>query len=294
MLDKKFDHKKSEKEIYNMWENGGYFTPTIDESKKPYTIILPPPNASGKMHTGNVLMIAIEDLLIRWKRMKGYNALWLPGTDHAGFETQTTFERKLKKKGKSRFDYDRDTLYEMISEFVLENKELIDAQLKEMGASVDWSRYTFTLDPKSVTTVTTTFKDMESEGLVYRDNYVVNYSFKWGTTFSDAEINYEEQNNPLYYVRYPLIDREPKEPEYLVVATVRPEPIFVDTHLAVHPEDEEKQYLIGRKILNPLTDKEMDIIADNFVDPKFGTGIVKLTPAHDKKDFEVAKNMVCP
>ncbi len=244
------------------------------------------------MHTGNVLMIAIEDILIRWKRMQGYSALWIPGTDHAGFETQTTFERKLKKEGKSRFDFDRSTLYNMIYEFVMENKTLIETQIKGMGASVDWSRYAFTLDQKSITLVTNTFKKMEKEGLIYRDDYVVNYSFKWGTTFSDAEISYEEKVLPLYYIKYYFANKS--DGDYITVATVRPEPIFVDTHLCVHPEDKSKNYLVGKKVINPLTGKEMDIIADNFVDPKFGTGIVKLTPAHDKKDFEVARKHGLP
>ncbi len=288
-MEKKYNHKDHEERIYKMWESGGYFKPGMKSEKGPYTIVLPPPNASGKMHTGNVLMIAIEDCLIRWKRMQGYDALWLPGTDHAGFETQTTFERHLKKEGKSRFDFDRNTLYKKIMKFVSENKVQIDDQMREMGASVDWSRYSFTLDPHSLETVTNTFKKMEGEGLVYRDDYIVNYSFKWGTTFSDAEIVHKEQITPLYYVRYKLIDKKGTESEYIVLATVRPEPIFIDTHLAVNPKDKRNKHLIGRRVLNPLTDKEMKIIADDFVDPDFGTGIVKLTPGHDKNDFAVAK-----
>jgi valyl-tRNA synthetase len=169
-MEKRYDHKKHEKRIYKKWEESGAFTPKIDKDKKPYTIALPPPNASGKMHTGNVLMIAIEDLLIRWKRMQGYSALWLPGTDHAGFETQTTFERELKKQGKSRFDYDRKTLYQKIWDFVQENKGLIEDQIRTMGASVDWSRYTFTLEERVVSTVLDTFEKMEQDGLVYRDD----------------------------------------------------------------------------------------------------------------------------
>ncbi len=293
-MDTKYDHKKFEKQIYEKWEKGDYFKAVIDKEKKPFTVILPPPNASGKMHTGNILMIAIEDILIRWKRMQGYNTLWVPGTDHAGFETQTTFERKLKAEGKSRFDFDRSTLYSMIYEFVLENKSVIEQQIRNMGASVDWSRYSFTLDKKSIDIVTSTFEKMEKEGLVYRDDYVVNYSFKWGTTFSDAEISYEEKTLPLYYIKYYLINKDKNDLEYITVATVRPEPIFVDTHLCVHPDDKSKQYLIGKKVKNPLTGKEMDIITDNFVDPKFGTGIVKLTPAHDKKDYEVARKHNLP
>ena len=287
MLEPKFDHKSIEKRIYEMWESGGYFTATRDPEKKPYTILLPPPNASGKMHTGNILMIAIEDLLIRWKRMQGYSALYVPGTDHAGFETQTTFERELKKEGKSRLDFDRNTLYQMIWDFVQKNKNLIENQIREMGASIDWSRYTFTLDPQAVEITLNTFKKMEKESLIYRADYIVNYSFKWGTTFSDAEIQYTEKTTPLYYVRYKLLDRKNDEPEYLSVATVRPELIFIDTHLAVNPKDKKKNKLIGRKLINPLAGHEMEIIGDEFVDPKFGTGLVKLTPAHDKNDYAI-------
>lgn len=293
-MDKSYDHKIKEKEILNLWESKDCFKTIIDKNKKPYCIILPPPNASGKMHTGNVLMIAIEDLLIRWKRMQGYCVLWVPGTDHAGFETQTTYERELKKQNKTRFDFDRQTLYQDIMNFVKSNKSLIEDQIKSMGASVDWSRYTFTLDDKSVKTVLDTFIKLEKDNKIYRSNNLVNYSFKWGTTFSDAEITYKENTTPLYYVKYKIVDKPQSDSEFITVATVRPETIFVDTHLAVNPSDKTKKHLIGKKVLNPLTDKEMIIIEDSFVDPEFGTGIVKITPAHDKNDYEVAKRHNLP
>lgn len=286
-MEKAFNHKVVEPNIYKMWEEGNYFKAERDQKKKPYTIVLPPPNASGKMHTGNVLMIAIEDLLIRWKRMQGYAALWLPGTDHAGFETQVTYERELKKEGKSRMDFDRNTLYNLIWDFVQKNKALIEEQFKKMGASLDWTRYTFTLDPKVLNLVFNTFKKMEAEGLIYRDDYIVNYCPDLGTTFADLEVTYVERNDPLYYVKYPLVDHTGTV-DHVVVATVRPEPIFVDTHLAVNPKDAKNNHLIGKKVLNPLTSEVMEIIADDFVDPTFGTGVVKLTPAHDKNDFQVA------
>jgi valyl-tRNA synthetase len=280
-MEKTFDHKKIEQEIYRMWESGGYFRAERDAHKKPYTIVLPPPNASGKMHTGNVLMIAIEDLLIRWKRMQGYSALWLPGTDHAGFETQTTFERKLAKENKSRFDFDRQTLYQKIWDFVQENKSDIEEQIRKMGASVDWGRYTFTLDDDVINLVYDTFEKMHGEGLVYRDHYIVNYSFKWGTTFSDAEIVYKEQKDPLYYMKYGPF----------TLATVRPETKFGDTAIAVHPDDDRFKEYVGKEIevegLNgPF---KIQVIADKYVDREFGTGVVKITPAHDKNDFEVGR-----
>jgi len=286
-MDKTYDHKKFEKDIYSLWEESDAFKPKIIEGKKPFTIILPPPNASGKMHIGNVLMIALEDLLVRWHRMMGEPVLWIPGTDHAGFETQTTFERELKKEGKSRLDYDRDTLYKMIWDFVQKNKGLIERQIKEMGASVDWSRLRFTLDDESVKVVYSTFKKMFDEGLIYRGNHLVNYSFKWGTTFSDAEIRYKEQVDPLYYVKYFFADKK-SDKDFLTVATVRPETIMVDTHLAVNPKSAKNKKIIGKKVLNPITQKTMEIIADPFVDDNFGAGVVKLTPAHDKNDYEVA------
>ncbi len=293
-MDKKYDHKKYEEQISKMWLEGDYFKADAKSDKEPYCIVLPPPNASGKMHTGNVLMIAIEDLLIRYKRMKGYEVLWVPGTDHAGFETQTTFERKLKKEGKSRFDFDRKTLYDTIMKFVLENKSAIEEQIRQMGASVDWSRYRFALDKESIDTVVNTFEKLEKDGKIYRDNYLVNYSFKWGTTFSDAEITYKDSKTKLVYVRYKVVDPEDNQPEYIIVATTRPETIPVDTHLAINPKDESKKWLLNKKVLNPLTDKEMSFIEDNYVDVEFGTGIVKITPAHDKADFEVGKKHKLP
>ncbi len=280
-MDKRPNFHEYEKELYTAWEAAGAFTPERDPNKKPYTIVLPPPNASGKMHTGNVLMIAIEDLLIRWKRMQGYAALWLPGTDHAGFETQITFERKLKEEGKSRFDFDRQTLYQKIWDFVQENKGLIEQQIRDMGASVDWTRYTFTLNPQVIATVTNTFKKMHDEGLVYRDNYMVNYCPVCGTTFADLEVVHKERIDPLYYMKYGPF----------TLATVRPETKFGDTAVAVHPNDERYLEWIGKEIkvdgLNgPFT---LKVIADEYVDPQFGTGVVKITPAHDPNDYEIGK-----
>ncbi|MEI8232162.1 MAG: valine--tRNA ligase [bacterium] len=296
-MDSKFDHKIVEKDIYEAWEKSGAFAPNPKAKGKPFTIVLPPPNASGKMHMGNVLMIAIEDLMIRYHRMKGDPTLWIPGTDHAGFETQITYERELKKQGKSRFEFDRETLYQNIWEFVQNNKSQIEGQIKQMGASVDWSRYTFTLDPQVVSTVYATFAKMHKEGLVYRDNYMVNYCPKCGTTFADLEILHEERVGKLFYVKY-KISKQPTanslQQEYVVVATTRPETIMLDTHMAVHPDNPKTKHLIGAKVINPLSGKEMEIIADSFVDPEFGTGIVKLTPAHDKNDYEAGKKHGLP
>ena len=278
-METRYDHKKIEPQISQKWQDAQVSTAKIDPTKKPYTIVLPPPNASGRMHAGNAVMIAIEDALIRWKRMKGFSALWLPGTDHAGFETQTTYERELKKQNKSRFDFDRDTLYANIMEFVLANKSAIETQIKSMGASIDWTRYTFTLDQKSIDTVYSTFERMEKENLIYRANYVVNYSFKYGTTFSDAEIVMREQKDPLYYLKFGPF----------TLATVRPETKFGDTAVAVHPDDARYKDWVGKEIEveGLLGNFKLKVIADTYVDPEFGTGVVKITPAHDKNDFEV-------
>ncbi len=279
-MDKAYNFKDAEEKLYSFWEEKGYFKPSVDnaQDKKPFTIVLPPPNASGKMHTGNVLMIAIEDLLIRWHRMKGEPTLWIPGTDHAGTETQITFEKALKKQGKSRFQYTRKQLYDEIWNFVQNNKHLIERQIRRMGASVDWSRYRFTLDDQVIKTVHETFKKMVKDDLVYRGNHMVNYCTKCGTTYADVELKHEERTDPLYYMKYgPFI-----------LATVRPETKFGDTAVAVNPTDKRYKKWIGSEIeVEGLNGNfKLNVIADEFVDPAFGTGVVKVTPAHDKNDYE--------
>jgi valyl-tRNA synthetase len=278
-VDKKYDHKTTEPEIEKKWEESGVFVGKIDPDKKPFTIVLPPPNANGKLHTGHVLMLAIEDILIRWKKMQGYSTLWLPGTDHAGFETQVVFERSLQEKGKSRFDYDRDSLYKEIWNFVEANKKVIENQVKRMGPGLDWSRYTYTLDDNVVNIVYSTFRKMLSEGLVYRDDYIVNFCPKCGTTFADLEIRHKDKISSLYYIKYGP----------LVVATTRPETKFGDVALAVNPNDERYKDYIGKEIEyeDPLGKFSIPIIADSYVDMSFGTGVLKVTPAHDKNDYEI-------
>ncbi len=278
-MDKKYDHKTQEPKIQQKWEDSKIFVGKVEKDKKPFTIVLPPPNANGKLHTGHVLMLAIEDILIRWKKMQGYSTLWLPGTDHAGFETQIVFEKYLKEKGKSRFDYDRDSLYKEIWEFVENNKGVIEEQMKRMGPGLDWSRYTYTLDDSVVETVYTTFGRMIKEGLVYRDNYIVNFCPKCGTTFADLEIRHKDRVSGLYYIKYGP----------LTVATTRPETKFGDVALAVNPDDERYKEYIGKEIEyeDPLGKFTIPVIADRYVDTKFGTGVLKITPAHDKNDYEI-------
>lgn len=285
-MDSKYKPQEVEGKIYTLWEKGGYFSPG---NGTPYTIIMPPPNANASLHAGHA-MYTIDDILIRFKRMQGYSALWIPGTDHAGFETQFVYEKYLKKQGKSRMDFDRKTLYEDIFKFVKENSGLIFEQFKRLGFSADWERSVFTLDDKVIQQVFTTFKKMVDDGLIYRDDYIVNYCTNCGTSLADLEVSHIERTDPLYYVNYPFKD----EKGFITVATVRPEPIFIDTHIAVNPNDNKHKNLIGKIVFNPVTGKEMHIIGDEYVDPEFGTGIVKLTPAHDPNDFKVAKKHNLP
>lgn len=289
-MDSRYDHTKLEASLYDSWEKSGAFEPK-NNGEKTFTIMMPPPNANDPLHIGHAIFVSIEDILIRYHRMLGEETLWLPGTDHAGIETQFVFEKKLKKKKQSRFQFDRETLYKMIWDYVQENSNVAVDQMKKIGASADWSRFTFMLDEKIVDQVLKTFLKLHQDELLYRDEQLVNYCTHCGTSFSELEVVYQDQISPLYYVKYPLVGEENK---FATVATVRPEPIFADTHLAVNPEDEDHKYLIGKKVLNPLTNEEMEIIADGFVDPEFGTGIVKLTPAHDANDFQVAKEKNLP
>jgi len=279
-MDKVYDQNKVEPKWYKIWEEAGYFKPEINPDGKPYTIILPPPNANAPLHFGHAMYV-VEDILIRYHRMKGDSTLWLPGADHAGFETQVVFEKHLESQGKSRFDYDRQTLYQMIWDFVQDNKGVMEGQLKRLGFSLDWSRYKFTLDPDIVKVVYNTFKKMFDEGLIYRGNRLVNYCTKHGTSFSDLEVVYEDRKTPLYYIKYGP----------LTLATVRLETKFGDTAVAVHPDDQRYQKYIGQEIEieTVLGKAKIKVIADKAVDPKFGTGVIKVTPAHAPIDFEIGQ-----
>ncbi len=289
-MDKTYNHLDHETNIYALWEKGGYFTAKIEKDKKPFTIIMPPPNSNDPLHIGHARFVTIEDTLIRYHRMKGDPTLWLPGADHAGIETQFVFEKRLKEQGKSRFDFDRDALYQMIWDYVQNNKGLMEGQLRQLGASCDWTREKFTLDPDIIKIVYRTFKKLSDDGLVYRGERLINYCTYCGTGYSELEVDHTERTDPLYYVRYKKVDGS----GFITVATTRPEPIFADTHLAINPEDNRNKNLIGSQVLNPLTDTPMEIIGDEFVEPEFGTGIVKLTPAHDFNDFAAAQKHNLP
>ncbi len=278
---KAYDHLKVEEELYARWEKNGYFKPEINPSGEPFCIIMPPPNANGSLHLGHAVFITLEDLMTRYARLQGKAALWLPGADHAGFETQVVFEKKLEKEGRSRFDLPREELYKETYDFTQNNKSVMESQLKRLGASCDWSRAKFTLDPDIIKTVYQTFKDLYDDGLAYRDARPVNWCTKHQTSLSDLEVKFEGRVDPLYYIKYGP----------LTLATVRPETKFGDTAVAVNPNDKRYQKYIGQELEIETVSglAKIKVIADEYVDPKFGTGVVKITPAHDPNDFEVAR-----
>lgn len=279
-MDKIYDQIKTEKKWYRFWEESGFFKPEINPGGKPFTIILPPPNANADLHFGHAMM-SIEDTLIRYHRMKGEAALWLPGSDHAGIETQVVFEKHLQKEGKSRFDFSREELYQMIWDFVQKNKGNMEEQLRRLGFSVDWSREKFTLDPDIIKLVYQTFKKLFDSGLIYRDYRLVNYCTRDGTSFSDLEVTHVQQKDPLYYLKYGPF----------TIATVRPETKFGDSAIAVNPKDKRYKEWVGKEIeAEGLLGKfKLKVIADELIDPDFGTGAAKVTPSIDFKDFEMGK-----
>jgi len=276
-MDKRFEPSVSEPLIGKFWIKAGLTRP---KSGKPFTILMPPPNANASLHAGHG-MYTVDDILVRYKRIMGYASLWVPGMDHAGFETQFVYEKHLRKQDKSRLDFDRSTLYDQIEEFVKENSGLIYSQFQRLGFLADWERSVFTLNPAVLERVYQTFRQMVKEDLVYRDDYIVNYCNYCGTSLSELEVKYIERTDPLYYLKYGPF----------VLATVRPETKFGDTALAVHPEDERYRQWIGKTVeAEGLLGKfSIKVIADTGVDPKFGTGVVKITPAHDPHDFEMGK-----
>jgi valyl-tRNA synthetase len=306
-LAKTYNPKEYEEKIYRLWEEGGYFKPEIKnidrQSQKPFCIIMPPPNANGDLHIGHALFISIEDIMTRYHRMKGEPTLWLPGADHAGFETQVVFERKLEKEGRTRLEMSREDFYQEVWNFTMENRKNMESQMRRLGASCDWSRKKFTLDPDIIQIVYRTFKQLYEDGFIYRGERLVNYCPKHQTTFSDLEVKYEERIDPLYFIKYPIVKNSKSEARiskkstasnFIVVATVRPETMLGDTAVAVNPNDERYKNLIGAYVKLPLTDRVIPIIADEFVDPEFGTGAVKVTPAHDMNDWEIGQRHKLP
>ena len=287
-LAKQYIPNDYEPNIYALWETSGALEPT--GVGKPYSIIMPPPNANGNLHIGHALDMNLKDILIRYHRMKGDDAVFIPGADHAGFETWVVYERELTKQGKSRFDFSRDQLYSQVWNFVQEKRGNMELQLRALGVSASWKHLTFTLDDKVINTVYDTFKKMWDDNLVYRGERIVNYCTKHQTSFADIEVEHKNEKGKLWKIAYPTLDKIGE----IIVATTRPETMLGDVAVAVHPDDKRYKKLIGTRILLPIVDKEIPIIADEYVDMSYGTGAVKITPAHDPNDFEIAKRHDLP
>lgn len=289
-LAKAFDPKLVEEKWYSFWNDGKYFQADPHSKKKPYCIVIPPPNVTGVLHMGHALVDTLQDILIRWKRMLGFEALWIPGTDHAGIATQTVVERNLfVKTGKRRKDFDREEFLAHVWVWKEQCEGQILSQLKKLGCSCDWSRLRFTMDEGCNRAVRTVFKKMFDDGLIYRGDYLVNWDPVNQTALSDDEVEHEERDAFLWHIQYPVVGGG-----HLVVATTRPETMLGDTAVAVHPNDERYLHLIGKNIELPITGRIVPIIGDSYVDPAFGTGAVKITPAHDFNDFEMAKRHDLP
>ena len=282
-LDKTYDPAIVETRLYDQWEQRGDFVAPVREGVKPYVIMMPPPNVTGRLTLGHVLNNTIQDILIRWRRMSGDDTLWLPGMDHAGLATQVKVEQELATQGITRHDLGREKLLARIDEWKEHHGGIILKQLRRIGASCDWSRERFTLDPGMSHAVLTIFKRLYDKGLIYRGKRIVNWDPDGHTALSDEQVEMRQVNSNLWHFRYPLTDGS----GYVVVATTRPETMLGDTAVAIHPEDDRYQALRGKTITLPLVGREIPIVFDDYVDREFGTGCVKVTPAHDPNDFEI-------
>mgnify|MGYP000763339706 FL=1 len=285
-LAKTYDPKGIEDRLYKKWENNGYFHAQADRSKKPFTIVMPPPNITGQLHMGHALDNTMQDILIRYKRMQGYNALWQPGTDHAAIATEVKVIDSLKKQGIDKNDLGREGFLEKCWEWKDEYGSRIINQLKKMGSSADWSRERFTMDKGCSDAVLEVFIKLYEKGLIYKGSRIVNWCPVCKTSISDAEVEHEEQDGFFWHINYPVVGEAGR---FVEIATTRPETLFGDTAVAVNPDDERYQDIIGKMLKLPMTDREIPVIADSYVDKEFGTGCVKITPAHDPNDFEVGK-----
>ena len=283
-LSKQYNAKDVENKWYSKWEEAGYFKPS-DSNETPYTIVIPPPNVTGILHMGHALNNSIQDILIRWQRMKGSSALWVPGMDHAGIATQNVVEKKLAKDGKRRDDFGREKFIEQVWDWKEEYGGTIVKQLRKLGASCDWSRERFTMDEGLSRSVREVFVRLYEEGLIYQGNYIINWCPRCETALSDEEAEHSEDQGNLWHFKYPVKDSD----EFVTIATTRPETMLGDTAVAVNPKDERYTHLHGKTLILPLVGREIPIITDDFVDPEFGTGCVKVTPAHDPNDFQMGK-----
>ena len=284
-LEGRYNPKDFEEKWYQNWEQKGYFKPSEDKTKTPYTIVIPPPNITGKLHMGHALDETIQDILIRYKRMQGYNALWIPGTDHAAIATEAKIVAKMKEAGITKEDIGREGFLERAWDWKKEYGGAINNQIKKLGCSCDWSRERFTMDEGLSNAVQHVFIKLYKEGLIYRGKRMINWCPYCNTSISDAEVEYEEEPTHLWHIRYKVKD----EDKYIIVATTRPETMLGDTGVAVHPSDDRYKDLVGKTVILPIMNKEIPIIADEFVEKEFGTGAVKLTPAHDSNDYAAAE-----
>lgn len=282
-LAKAYEPHEVEERIYEFWMNGKYFHAEVDSKKKPYTIVIPPPNITGQLHMGHALDETLQDILIRFRRMQGYSALWLPGTDHASIATEAKIVEAMKQEGVTKEDIGRDGFMKRAWEWKEKYGGTIISQLKKLGSSCDWDRERFTLDGGCSKAVKEVFVKLYNEGLIYRGERMINWCPNCKTSISDAEVDFAEKDGNFWHIRYPLADGS----GYLNLATTRPETMLGDTAVAVHPEDERYQHLIGKMLILPLVGREIPIVADTYVEQDFGTGVVKITPAHDPNDFEV-------
>ena len=294
-IPKTYDHRAVEDRIYADWERRGAFDADPDPEKPPYCIVLPPPNVTGALHMGHALNGAIQDTLTRRARMKGFEALWLPGMDHASIALQNVVERKLmREEGKSRWDVGREDFVERCREFGENARSQILGQLKRLGASVDWRRLRYTMDEDYIDAVLTAFIELYREGLIYRGNRIVNWCPHDRSAISDLEVNYEEVNGRLYGLRYPFVDGKGPGPDgndFAQAFSTRPETMLGDVALVVNPDDERYTDLVGRRVMVPFVEREIEVFADEYVDPSFGTGVLKVTPAHDPNDFEIGQRL---
>ncbi|MGI5970101.1 MAG: valine--tRNA ligase [Oscillospiraceae bacterium] len=282
-LPKTYEPQAVESRIYDMWLKGGYFRAERDMQKKPYTIVMPPPNVTGQLHMGHAMDCTLQDILIRWRRMQGYAALWLPGSDHAGIATQIKVEEALREEGLTRYDLGREKFIERVWEWKRLYGGRIVQQQRKLGSSCDWERARFTMDEGCSRAVREAFVRLYEKGLIYKGSRIINWCPHCTTALSDTEVEYKDKPGKLWHIRYPVKGSD----EYVVVATTRPETMLGDTGVAVHPEDERYTHLVGKTCILPLVGREMPIVADEYVDREFGTGCVKMTPAHDPNDFEV-------
>ena len=278
-----YDPKQTEEKWYDYWMKGGFFQAGKDPSKPPFTIVIPPPNVTGNLHIGHALNNTLQDILIRWKRMQGYDVLWLPGMDHAGIATQSRVEAKLREEGISRHDLGREKFLERVWEWKEHYAGVIREQWKKMGLSLDYSRERFTMDEGLSRAVREVFVRLYEKGLIYRGKYIINWDPEARTALSDIEVIHKEVQGKLYHLRYPLKDGS----GYIQIATTRPETMLADTAVAVHPEDDRYKHLVGKTVILPIIGREIPIVADEYVDPEFGSGALKVTPAHDPNDFEI-------